>query len=65
MRHSHCVSSLDETLRRELKIRRAAENFLADFEEFHLCQMLDIISQKKKKILDGEFKDAKPSSFSI
>ena len=60
---SHCVSSPDETLRRELKIRRAAEEFLADFQEFHLCQMPDITSQKKK-ILEREIKDAKPSSFS-
>ena len=55
---------LHETLRRELKIRRTAEEFLADFEVFYLCQMLDITSQKKKMILDGEIKDAKPSSFS-
>ena len=65
MKHSHCVSSPDETLRRELKTRRAADEFLADFDEFHLCQMLDITSQKKKKMIwDGEIKDAKPSSFS-
>ena len=44
-------------------MRRAEEEFLADFEEFHLCQMLDITSPKKK-FLDGEIKDAKPSSFS-
>ena len=50
MKHSHCVSSPDETLRRELKTRRAADEFLADFDEFHLCQMLDITSQKKNDL---------------
>ena len=64
MRQSHCVSSPDETLRRELKIRRAAEEFLADFEKFHLCQMLEITS-KKKMILDGEIKDEKRAVFHL
>ena len=47
------VSSPDETLRRELKIRRAAEYFdeLRGFSsgDETLCQMLDITSQKKKR----------------
>ena len=52
MRRNHCVSSPDETLRRELKIRCAAEEFLADFEVFNLvmkhcveCSML-LLKQK-------------------
>ena len=57
------VSSSYETLRRELKIRRAAEYFdeLWGFSsgDETLCQMLDITSQKKKMILEGEIKDAK------
>ena len=56
------VSSPDETLRRELKIRRAAEYFdelrgVSSGDET-LCQMLDITS------LEGEIKDGKMSSFS-
>ena len=47
------VSSPDETLRRELKMRRAAECFLTNVEVFlrsgdeTLCRMLDITSQTK------------------
>ena len=49
MRHS--VSSPDETLRRELKLRRAAE-YLDELRgnssgDETLCQMLDITSQTK------------------
>ena len=56
------VSSPDETPRRELEIRRAAEYFWRTSVDETLCQMLDITSQTK--ILEGEIKDAKMSSFS-
>ena len=51
------VLSPDETPRRELKIRRAAEYFLTNFEVFHLMM-------KHCVILKGQIKDAKMSSFS-
>ena len=46
------VSSPDERLRRELKIRRAAEVFFSDLRgvssgDETLCRMLDITSQTK------------------
>ena len=58
----------DETLRRELKIRRSTESVFDElrgvsFGDETLCRMLDITSQTKM-ILEGEFRDAKMSSFS-
>ena len=65
MRHS--VSSTDETLRRELKIRRRGGVFLTNFEVFDRvmkCCVECLILLLKQHELEGEIKDAKMSSFS-
>ena len=48
-----------QQMRRELKIRRAAEYF---WRTSNVCRMLDITSQTKW-FLEGEIKDAKRGSF--
>ena len=63
------VSSPDETLRRELKIRRAAEYFWRKFEVFHLVWWWNTVFNASyyystKMILKGEINEAKMSSFS-
>ena len=63
------VSSPDETLRRELKIRRAAEYFWRYFEVFHLVWWWNTVFNASyyystKMILKGEINEAKMSSFS-
>ena len=62
------VSSPDETLRRELKIRRAAEYFWRKFEVFHLVWWWNTVFNASyyystKMILKGEINEAKMSSF--
>ena len=61
------VSSPDETLRGELKIRRAAEYFLTSVNVFLLVmkhRVECLILLLKQMILEGEIKHAKFSSFS-
>ena len=63
------VSSPDETLRRELKIRRAEEYFWRNFEVFYLVWWWNTMFNASyyystKMILKGEINEAKMSSFS-
>ena len=62
------VSSPDETLRRELKIRRCSGVFLTNFKVFHLVMkhcVECLILLLKQNDLEGEIKDAKMSSFHL
>ena len=57
------VWSPDETLRRKLKIRRAAKYFWGDII-FEVIVTLRWYYFSNKMILEGEIKDSKISSFS-